>query len=179
MIIDIDRDQTPTFIGRVGDNRVNTIRFPIGEVENEFPGCTFILLHQRAMDPGAYPVPEGNVEIIGEYLYWTVTSGDTAQHGKGEAEVVAMLDDKVANMDIYGTIVEKALSATEDPPEPWEGWVTEVVDAANKAEAVLEELKETTAQATTLPEGSDATADYTDGVLTIGVPKGDKGDRGE
>ena len=35
-----------------------------------------------------------------------------------------------------------------------------------------------TAQATTLPAGSSATAAYNNGVLSLGIPKGDKGDTG-
>lgn len=35
-----------------------------------------------------------------------------------------------------------------------------------------------TATAETLPAGSDATASYSDGVLTLGIPKGDKGEEG-
>ena len=34
------------------------------------------------------------------------------------------------------------------------------------------------AEAVTLPAGSDATASYSDGVLTLGIPKGDKGEQG-
>lgn len=36
-----------------------------------------------------------------------------------------------------------------------------------------------TAEATTLPSGSDATASYSDGVLSFGIPRGDKGETGE
>lgn len=46
---------------------------------------------------------------------------------------------------------------------------------------VHDEVSEVTgmaAEAETLPAGSDATASYSDGVLTIGIPKGDKGDTG-
>lgn len=34
------------------------------------------------------------------------------------------------------------------------------------------------AEATTLPAGSDATASYSNGVLSLGIPRGDKGDTG-
>lgn len=51
-------------------------------------------------------------------------------------------------------------------------------DAADRAEAALDEFTSVTADATTLPEGSSATAEYSDGHLTLGIPKGDKGDTG-
>ena len=49
-------------------------------------------------------------------------------------------------------------------------------------EAVKSETEKVTgmtAVAETLPTGSDATASYSDGVLTLGIPRGDKGETGE
>lgn len=43
----------------------------------------------------------------------------------------------------------------------------------------LSEIENLRATATTLPAGSAATASYADGVLTLGIPKGDKGDKGD
>lgn len=48
-------------------------------------------------------------------------------------------------------------------------------DAQAAAEAALAEFTSVTAEAETLPAGSEATASYEDGVLTIGVPRGDTG----
>ena len=47
---------------------------------------------------------------------------------------------------------------------------------------VRDEVAEVTgmsAEATTLPSGSDATASYSDGVLSFGIPRGEKGETGE
>ncbi len=43
----------------------------------------------------------------------------------------------------------------------------------------LAEIENLTVTATTLPAGSSATASYSDGVLSLGIPKGDKGDQGD
>lgn len=43
----------------------------------------------------------------------------------------------------------------------------------------LEEFENFSVTVTTLPAGSSATASYADGVLSLGIPKGDKGDTGE
>ena len=48
--------------------------------------------------------------------------------------------------------------------------------AADRAEAALDEFTSVTAEATTLPEGSSATAEYSEGHLVFGIPKGDTGD---
>ena len=43
----------------------------------------------------------------------------------------------------------------------------------------VEQVTGMTAEAETLPAGSDATASYNDGVLSFGIPRGDKGEQGE
>lgn len=42
----------------------------------------------------------------------------------------------------------------------------------------LSEIENLTVEVTTLPAGSSATASYSSGVLSLGIPKGDKGDTG-
>lgn len=43
----------------------------------------------------------------------------------------------------------------------------------------LEEFENFSVTVTTLPAGSSATASYADGILSLGIPKGDKGDQGD
>ena len=43
----------------------------------------------------------------------------------------------------------------------------------------VEQVTGMTAEAETLPAGSSATASYSDGVLSLGIPRGDKGEQGE
>ena len=50
--------------------------------------------------------------------------------------------------------------------------------SANEARQKAESITGLTATATTLPEGSQATASYADGVLSLGIPKGDRGAQG-
>lgn len=50
---------------------------------------------------------------------------------------------------------------------------------AGQAQDARDDILNMTAEATTLPAGSDATASYLDGVMSFGIPKGDKGDKGD
>lgn len=49
---------------------------------------------------------------------------------------------------------------------------------AQQAEDAKDVILGMTAEATTLPSGSEATASYSGGVMSFGIPKGDKGDKG-
>ena len=52
-------------------------------------------------------------------------------------------------------------------------------NAKDDAEDARDEIRSMRATATTLEAGSDATASYSDGLLTLGIPRGDKGVKGD
>ena len=68
--------------------------------------------------------------------------------------------------------IDEAISALNDAVTLAEGY-------AGDARASADEIENITVTAETLPSGSDATADYEDGVMHFGIPKGSKGDTGE
>lgn len=70
-----------------------------------------------------------------------------------------------ANAKICGT------ETAEVTPSQFEQYIAQVI-------AEVEKVTGMTAVAVPLPEGSDPTASYEDGVLTLGIPKGEKGDTG-
>ncbi|MBQ3991290.1 MAG: Hsp20/alpha crystallin family protein, partial [Bacteroidales bacterium] len=77
--------------------------------------------------------------------------------------VVALIVDATAL--ICGT------ETAEVTPSQFEQYIAQVI-------AEVEKVTGMTAVAVPLPEGSDPTASYEDGVLTLGIPKGEKGDTG-
>ena len=76
------------------------------------------------------------------------------------------------------TRAETAAESAEDDASDAERYASTASSAADRAEAALSEFTQVTATATTLAAGSQATASYSEGVLTLGIPKGDKGDTG-
>ena len=82
---------------------------------------------------------------------------------------------------------------TDAEPDPVEqSTIEQLINSLNEAvdrcEAAVNTVESISATATTLPEGSAATASYSNGLITIGVPtgatgaqgpKGDKGDKGD
>lgn len=91
------------------------------------------------------------------------------------------VDDELT--DRLTTYPCKALTVDEDAKV--EGEETESITPSQFEQFVeivhdeVEQVTGMTAEAETLPAGSDATASYSDGVLSLGIPKGDKGDQGE
>lgn len=85
-------------------------------------------------------------------------------------------------------VIRRPKVTDAEPTPVQQDVITQAIATLNEGVAEAQELAEQwegmSAQAVTLPEGSDATAAYSGGVLTIGVPtgatgaKGDKGDPG-
>lgn len=70
------------------------------------------------------------------------------------------------------SVIDQAISALNTAVDTAE-------DAAREASRKAAQIEELSATAETLTPGSQATATYQNGVLTIGVPRGDKGDKGD
>ena len=150
-------------LGKQGENLVRQIHFDLSRWISNFGPGTVQLLHQRSGDETPYPVA---VEQEGDRAVWTVTSADTAAAGTGRAELQYYVGDALAKSETWMTKVLPAMGpAGETPPEAQQGWVDQVL-------AQVARITGMTAQAVELPAGSAPTADYTDGVLTIGIPLG-------
>ena len=165
-------------IGRLGENEARVMKFYIGDAQRDFPGCSFAVLNRRPNDADAYPVSSSYVTVDGNYLLWTVMSGDLAQEGIGECEIIASIGSQIVKSEIYTTRILHALDGAGTPPDPWESWVQDVTDAADRAEAAAEILEHPGAEATTLEPGSSATASYSDGTFSFGIPRGATGAAG-
>lgn len=150
-------------LGKQGENLVRRIQFDLSRWISTFGPGTVQLLHQRSGDEAPYPVA---VEKDGTQAIWTVTSADTAAAGTGRAELQYYVGDALAKSETWMTKIMPALGdAIETPPEAQQGWVDQVL-------AQVARITGMTAQAVELPSGSAPTADYADGVLTIGIPLG-------
>ena len=179
MIIIIAEEGKKLKLGRIGENEARAVRFDISRIQAEFPGASYSMLNMRPADPDAYPVNGQYIRIEGNYLYWTLQSGDLTEDGLGECELKATVDGVIVKSEIWTTEICPALDGNGTPPEPWESWQQQVENDADRAEAAAELLEHPGAEAEKLPAGSDPTASYADGVFTFGFPEGEKGEQGE
>ena len=155
---------TPIDLGRQGENLARIIEIDISAWRAEFGEGTVQLLHQRPGDSAPYPAA---VEQAGDVVRWAITSADTARVGYGAAQLLFYAGDVLAKQCIYRTYVSPSLGQSAgEPPEAQQPWVERVLAEAAKVTGM-------TARAVELPAGAEPTADYADGVLTIGIPLGD------
>lgn len=154
----------PIDLGRQGENLARTIEIDISAWRAEYGEGTVQLLHQRPGDSTPYPAA---VEQAGDVVRWEITAADTARVGYGAAQLLFYAGDVLAKQCIYRTYVSPSLGQSAgEPPEAQQPWVERVLAEAAKVTGM-------TARAVELPAGADPTADYADGILTIGIPLGD------
>lgn len=117
-------------LGKFGTNITRAFRFDIKQWQTDYPNGYAHILHKRP-DMSA-PAPVANTETGDGYIDWIVSSGDVAVVGEGEAEVVLMVaDEEVAKSGTFVTVISESLTPVDaDPPDPYQGWVEQVLNAA-------------------------------------------------
>lgn len=169
-------------IGRRGENLATRVH--LSETPAEGQAVTVFVL--RNGDSASYPA--SSVEITDTEIIWTVTSVDTGKSGRGKVQYrfSDSVTGEIIKTEIFEFVVGLAIDTEVGPaPDPYETWLDSLTDLAGqvqvdarRAEDAVAEIQGITADATTLPAGSEATASYDDGKLTFGIPAGPQGERG-
>ena len=129
-----------TILGKYDEHNTTVVRFDVSVFVAEYPGCSITLTHKRARDPIASPV--GSFEFDDMYGYWTITAGDTAYVGLGQAELTVMLAGNKRKSITYETlVVESPTQGDTDPVEPFKSWAEKVIEAAEEAAGAADWLK--------------------------------------
>lgn len=140
----------PIFLGRVGENGVTTIRFPIN-IFFPFVGATdyrVSLWHQRDGDLAPYPVALDDVSTdrSREYVDWKVNLADVAKPGNGIAQLTAWVDEHVAKTVVFTTVVADSMGLV-DPPAAVKPWTDQVAALAESARDSAENAAVSASQA--------------------------------
>lgn len=171
MAYSIERMPERISIGRETETGVTDVRIDCGAWVSKWPGMALHAIH----------TPKGGApyilqtEMDGSVLVWHVTDTDTATPGTGRMEIVGEMDGRRKVSAMVGISVAARMPGTVcDPPEAASPWVESVIEAADRVTGMQ-------VQAETIDAGSSATAawDGVQGLLTIGVPKGEKGEKGD
>lgn len=177
-------------IGYQGENKRQRVRFDLSDIMTEFPGGTAVLGIRRPGDSDI--VPALNTALDGMSLIWTTTAWELANSGFLYAQVTYSDGDAVGKTKVYRFDVKNSLIVSGVEPEDWQDLVGQLTSAAAALQAVIESYDEMTAEATTLPAGSDPTVEMDRSgdhpVMKFGLvpgpagatgPKGDTGAKGD
>lgn len=94
------------------------------------------------------------------------------------SESAASASADATTAEASATDAETAATAAQTAATAAEGYAESASADASTAETAKDLILGMTAEAETLPAGSSATASYEDGVLTLGIPQGAKGNTG-
>lgn len=138
----------PIELNKTGTNETTVIRFRVRQWLEAYPGCVITLIHRRAEDEKGLPVSGFTVDPDAGMGLWTVSNADTAFPGGGECELIMDLGTKKAKSPTYFTMTVPSVGdQSEEPPEPYEGWVDMVVGKAAVAVTAAEDAEEAKAEA--------------------------------
>lgn len=122
-------------LGRCGESHARQIVFDLTEWIALYGSGTAELIYQRPGDERPHIM---EVEQDNPLVRWTLTDWHTAvSDGEGECELRYYPNEGTVKSRTWRTYVEKAMEtpSEEDPPDPEQGWVDQVLDAAARAEA--------------------------------------------
>lgn len=138
---------------------------PVTQWLEEYPECSITILHKRVKDAKGLPV--SNVTLSDENEpCWLVSSADVRDVGFGEAELCMTKGTKIEkSIETYRTYVAKSVGGNdENPPEPYEGWVSNVLSAANRAETAEQHAEQIEDNIETIIANRAILVDYPDGL---------------
>lgn len=124
-------------IGRAGENLAVQARFRVAEEFSRLygPGI-FALCLLRPDETEPYAV---QTQLDGADLAWNVSATDTEKQGYAQAELRYYAGDTLAKSVSYRCFVEPSVGQPSvDPPEPWQSWVDEVLEAGVAAKEAAE-----------------------------------------
>lgn len=128
-------------IGKQGEKNARPILFPVASWYNDYgSGGVFNLNHRRADDAQPYPV---TIEVTDEGVLWSVMPVDNAQVGIGECELTYSVNNVIVKSATWQTQVIEALAPSGDtPPDPYESWYENVLEASNRAVNAADESED-------------------------------------
>lgn len=150
-------DDVLILLGKQGEINAQEIRFPVVDSWQNTYGAngTFSMLLQRPTENAPYPksctIADGCVCIA-------IDNADNALAGIGLLELQYIVNGNLAKSHTWQTKVFECLGTAGEPPEPWESWVDEVLQAASDASESAESASQSAEDADGYAEDSEAWA---------------------
>lgn len=162
----IAKENAEVFLGRQGENGVTNVQFSVDGWREQYGEGTFELLHKRRSDTAAYPcvvtityrTEAYTVETIDEetgepietteevqipqYVNWVIVGSDVQFAGKGEAQLVYLVNGNVAKSVIFTTCVAKSLDGSGEVPPPYESRIQQMLEEAEYVHEQIDYVEE-------------------------------------
>lgn len=162
-------------IGVMKDNEIEALRFSLPKIGEAQASCLYVWINDEYADV-ARPLADG---------VYDVTSLLTQKGAEMDAFVEIRSGDKLWHSESFVLVVEDLPAIGQQIEKQYPTALEQALDEAEaylaQVRAAAKEIKELKAKALTLYPGQPATAEYdvTTGTITIGVPQGIKGDKGD
>lgn len=199
MIYNVLKKPDVFYIGKQDENNAETIDIDYSAWVEKYGEGVITATFQGAEDENPYDIVLTTANGIAT---WTVTDANTVAAGVGKLQLNYVVDEVVAKSLIWTVRVYPSMRASGEAPGGYQDWLTALqglsaetqqnaqnaANSATEAEEYAEQSKASadsitglTVEAETLPAGSSATASFdadTD-KLSLGIPRGDKGEKGD
>lgn len=125
------------FIGLQGESNARQIDIDMSEWVRDWPNAKVDVLVQRPGEDNTYPV---ETELRGGHLLWTPQREDVLIAGMGKAQIILTdKNDVELRSRVVQTIIGESIAGTEgNAPDPVQGWVHEVLQAASEVKASVD-----------------------------------------
>lgn len=199
MIYNVLKKPDVFYIGKQDENNAETIDIDYSAWVEKYGEGVITATFQGAEDENPYDIVLTTANGIAT---WTVTDANTVAAGVGKLQLNYVVDEVVAKSLIWTVRVYPSMRASGEAPGGYQDWLTalqglsaetqqnaqnaansatEAEEYAEQAKASADSITGLTVEAETLPAGSSATASFdadTD-KLSLGIPRGDKGEKGD
>lgn len=126
-------------LGWQGESNSRPIDIDVSDWLVTWPDAAINMLVQR---PGEEEFYTANSTIRGGHLLWTPTRADVEIAGSGKLQIILTDDNDVElRSRVVETLIGNSLSGTVgEAPEPAEGWVADVMQAAHFAQEAVDKM---------------------------------------
>ena len=114
-------------LGRQGENNATKVLFDLSCFIEEFGPGTAQLAVLVPGDPAAYVAV---IEQDGTVARWTVGAEWLARAGSGKCQISWYVDERIVKSETYNTTVQASIGEGVETPEPYEGYLQQMQEAA-------------------------------------------------
>lgn len=160
-------------LGWQGESNSRPIDIDVSDWLVTWPDAAINMLVQRPGEEEYYPA---NSKILSGHLMWTPTRADVEIAGSGKLQIILTDNGDVElRSRVVETLIGHSLSGTVgEAPEPAEGWVADVMQAAHFAQEAVDKMPYVGESGNWMMWHAESGAFQDSGVSATG-PKGDDG----